>query len=98
MTDDTVTDHETELRELITRLARPHRSGGHTVERASLLAAGDDFDGALRWIEANGGEPEYPAAAAPRGGLFGSRETQAEKTTAGTPQRFILPAAALQRS
>ena len=43
------------LRVLVAGLARPHRSGGRVIERASLLASGADFRAAIAWIEAHGG-------------------------------------------
>ena len=45
-TSPTLLDDEA-LRLLVTRLARPHRSGGRAIERASLLSSGSDFDAAL---------------------------------------------------
>ena len=83
------------MRLLVTRLARPHRSGGRVVERASLLASGADFAAAMAWLEAHGGEPEaLPAAsAAPRRGLHSARLSARDGDA--TPLRFILPAAAL---
>jgi hypothetical protein len=73
---------------LVTRLARPHRSGGRAIERASLLASGADFGAAVRWIEAHGGEPELPAASRTAGGLHSDRQGVAGPA----PLRFILPA------
>lgn len=92
---DEGTEHETttddEIRALVTRLSRPHRSGGRVVERATLLAEGADFATVVAWIEAHGGEPE--AAVAPRssGGLHGMRSAPAKDPV---PLRFILPAGA----
>lgn len=77
---------------LIARLARPHRSGGRVIERASLLAAGHDFGAALAWIEAHGGEPELPAAAPPTRGLHSARPAPSP-TGPVTPLRFVLPTA-----
>lgn len=81
------------IRVLVGRLARPHRSGGGVIERASLLAAGADFKSTMVWIEAHGGKPEPLAALAPQRGLHSSR--LAEGAGDRTPLRFILPAAAL---
>jgi hypothetical protein len=82
-----------DLRALVARLARPHRSGGAVVERAAILAAGADFNAVMAWIEQHGGEPEAPPVrrAARGGGLHGSRASAA----AEVPLRFILPAGAL---
>ena len=85
-----VVDDDT-MRLLVTRLARPHRSGGRAIERASLLSSGADFDAAVAWIAAHGGEPELPAASRTSGGLHGARLSD----HAPAPLRFVLPAGAL---
>jgi len=79
------------MRARVKRLARPHRSGGWVIERATLLAAGARFDGAVAWIEAHGGIPELPAAPRTHGGLHSPRATQVR-----APLRFVLPAGALR--
>jgi hypothetical protein len=79
------------MRVLVTRLARPHRSGGRAIERASLLSSGTDFDAAVAWITAHGGEPELPAAARSQGGLHSPRPG----AKGPAPLRFVLPAGAL---
>ena len=79
------------MRVLVTRLARPHRSGGRAIERASLLSSGADFDAAVAWIAAHGGEPELPAASRSSGGLHSARLSG----NAPAPLRFVLPAGAL---
>src|SRR2546423_15421599 len=81
------------IRLLIARLARPHRSGGHAIERATLLAAGADFGAVMTWIHAHGGEPEAPVARSARG-LHGARHAARDPS----PLRFILPAGALDRA
>ena len=80
------------IRELLTRLSRPHRSGGRVIERAALLADGSDFDAVIAWIHAHGGEPEAPAAPRSQGGLHSARLVGPADTA---PLRFILPAGAL---
>ena len=75
----------------LTRLARPHRSGGWVIERASLLAGGTAFDGAVAWIEAHGGMPELPAAASGPRGLHSRRATEVR-----APLRYVLPDRALR--
>ena len=62
-----VQDHE--IRSLVRRLARPHRSGGAVIERAAILAEGADFTAVIAWITARDGAPEAPVAAAPKRGL-----------------------------
>ena len=81
------------IRALLTRLARPHRSGGRVIERATLLAEGGDFRAVMTWIEAHGGKPEAPAA--PRSHLGLHSERLDAGASAPTPLRFILPAGAL---
>ena len=51
---------EDAMRTLVTRLGRPHRSGGRVIERATLLASGTDFEAAVQWIKEHGGTPEGP--------------------------------------
>lgn len=79
------------LRVLVTRLARPHRSGGRAIERASLLSSGTDFSAALAWIVAHGGEPELAAASRSSGGLHSARHG----TVSSEPLRYVLPRGAL---
>ncbi len=79
------------LRVLVTRLARPHRSGGRAIERASLLSSGTDFSAAVAWIEAHGGEPELAAASRSSGGLHSARHG----TVSTEPLRYVLPRGAL---
>src|SRR4051795_7207066 len=78
------------MRARVKRLARPHRSGGWVIERASLLAGGARFDGAVAWIEAHGGTPELPTAPSAQPGLHSRRTTEVR-----APLRFVLPAGAL---
>ena len=79
------------LRVLVTRLARPHRSGGRAIERASLLSSGGDFNAAIAWIVAHGGEPELAAASRSSGGLHSARHG----TVSAEPLRYVLPRGAL---
>lgn len=58
---------------LVSRLARPHPAGGHSIERAAILAAGEDFDAVVAWIVAHDGAPEAAVAPRPKGGLHGTR-------------------------
>ena len=90
-TSPTLIDDEG-LRLLVTRLARPHRSGGRAIERASLLSSGSDFDAAITWIEAHGGEPELPAVSRSSGGLHSDRQGV---SGGSAPLRWVLPAGAL---
>jgi hypothetical protein len=77
------------MRAQVKRLARPDRSGGWVIERATLLAGGPEFGAAVRWIEAHGGVPELPAAPRVQRGLHSSRGVEGV-----APLRFVLPAEA----
>ena len=79
---------------LVTRLARPHASGGEVVERAALLAEGGDFSAVMAWISAHGGEPEPMATPDSGGGLYNI----GRDATPPSPRRFVLPAGALARA
>ena len=81
-----------EIRSLLTRLARPHPSGGRVVERAAIFAEGADFDVVRRWILGHGGEAEAAVSTATRhGGLHGSRLHHSGGSDAREPSRFVLP-------
>lgn len=79
---------------LVTRLARPHPSGGRVIERAAILAAGTDSPAVMAWILAHSGKPEETVSTAPRRGLHGARLTDAAGGQR-VPQRFVLPAGVL---
>ncbi len=84
-----------EIRTLVTRLSRPHPSGGDVIERVAILAAGGDFRAILAWIAAHEGAPEALAPVAHRGGLHGSRLAYGVNDVDTTPLRFVFPAGAL---
>ncbi len=86
---------DAEISALVTRLARPHASGGVVIERAAILAEGADFAAVMDWIIAHAGKPETTLCAAPRRGLHGSRLNDSDATESRTPRRFVLPASAL---
>jgi hypothetical protein len=83
-----------EIRALVARLSRPHRSGGRVIERAAVLAAGADFTAVMAWIEAHGGRAETAAPRKAARGLHAPR--QSEDVADPLPLRFILPANALR--
>jgi hypothetical protein len=83
------------IRVLLTRLARPHSSGGEVVERAAILAEGADFAAVMAWITAHAGTSETQVAATPRHGLHGSRLSYGGEAEPRTQLRFVLPAGAL---
>ena len=86
---------DAEISTLVTRLARPHASGGVVIERAAILAEGVDFAAVMEWIIAHDGQPQTTLSAAPRRGLHGSRLNDGGGTESRTALRFVLPASAL---
>jgi hypothetical protein len=86
---------DSEIRELLSRLARPHASGGQVVERATILAAGAEFQVILEWIVAHAGQPEAESTAAAAGGLHSERMRNGPRPAGRAPQRYVLPADAL---
>ena len=87
-------DDET-IRALVMRLSREHVSGGKVIERAAILAAGEDYRSVLAWILAHDGQPEALAPALVGSGLHGGRLRSSRGTDTPTPLRFVLPASAL---
>lgn len=83
------------IRALLTRLARPHASGGQVVERATLLAEGADFPAIIDWITDHAGTPEASSAAVVKHGLHGARASTATATESSRPARYVLPAGTL---
>ena len=79
---------------LVTRLARPHQSGGQVIERAAIVAAGADSTAVIDWILAHAGTPEEVVSTTPTRGLHGGGLTDAAGA-ARPPQRFALPAGVL---
>jgi len=85
-----------EIHELVTRLSRPHSSGGVVIERAAILAAGTDLPAVLDWIAAHAGAPDTTAPASRAGGLHGSRLADGPTAAERSPLRYVLPAGALR--
>jgi hypothetical protein len=85
---------DAEIRTLLSRLARPHKSGGQVIERAAILAEGADFPEVLAWITAHDGAPEAAVAVASGHGLHGPRVSDSASRQRA-PQRYILPAGTL---
>lgn len=83
------------IRLLVARLARPNRAGGHTIERASILAEGEGAGDVIAWITDHGGEPESvtPPRAASRGLHFHDRGD----APVPVPRRWILPPGTLDQ-
>jgi len=84
-----------EIRSVVTRLSRPHKSGGVVVERAAILASGGDYRAILAWIDDHDGVGEAQAAVAPKGGLHGRRVGYSTESQVGEPTRFVIPAGVL---
>jgi hypothetical protein len=80
---------------LVTRLARPHASGGKVIERAAILAEGADYHAVLDWITDHAGQPEAAVASASKGGLHGTRIADGAGAPPRPPARFVLPAGTL---
>jgi hypothetical protein len=80
---------------LVTRLARPHSSGGAVIERAAILAEGGDFASVMAWIEDHDGHPEPTAAAVATRGLHGSAISSGGGGRVRPPLRYVLPAGTL---
>jgi hypothetical protein len=84
-----------DLRVVITRLARPHSSGGSVIERATILAEGPRSTEILAWIADHDGKPEMAAPAIESGGLHSSRLADGRATAPSGPRRYVLPPGAL---
>jgi hypothetical protein len=80
---------------LVSRLARPHASGGKVIERAAILAEGTDYHAVLDWIMDHAGQPEAADASGSKRGLHGSRITDGAGAPPRPPPRFVLPAGTL---
>jgi hypothetical protein len=81
---------------LVTRLARPHASGGDVIERAAILAEGSDSPDIIAWIISHAGEPESAVTAVSTGGLHASRLSGGRDAPSRAPLRFVLPAGTLR--
>jgi hypothetical protein len=83
------------IRAVVTRLARPHASGGDVIERAAIVAEGADATAIIRWILAHAGEPEPTGPTASPRGLHGARLSGGAGAEGGPPRRYVLPVGAL---
>jgi hypothetical protein len=86
---------EDTIKSLVTRLSRPHPSGGVVIERAAILADGGDFPAVMDWIVAHSGKAAAVVASATPRGLHGPRMNDTNPTISPTPLRFVLPTGAL---
>ena len=86
---------EDTIRALVTRLSRPHPSGGDVIERAAILAEGAESTAVVAWIIAHQGTPEAAVARPSQSGLHGSRLNDAVGAASSQPSRYVLPAGTL---
>jgi hypothetical protein len=87
--------NDPEIITVLTRLSRPHPSGGVVIERAAILAAGADYPTIMDWIIAHSGTPETTVQTGRSRGLHGSRINDGNTPASQNPNRFVLPANAL---
>ena len=87
--------NDLEIHAFVTRLSRPHSSGGVVIERAAILAEGGDFAAVMDWITAHDGTPDATVAATRSQGLHGSRMNAHDAAASRAPLRFVLPPGAL---
>jgi hypothetical protein len=78
------------IRAVVTRLSRPHPSGGDVIERAAILAEGAHSTTLVAWIIAHDGAPESAVAGSSKQGLHGSR-LSARTGADAPPLRYVLP-------
>ncbi len=83
------------IRALVTRLARPHPSGGSVIERAAIVAEGADSRAVVSWIVDHGGAAEATVATSQRRGLHGALVHAGGGSEPRSPSRYVLPAGAL---
>jgi hypothetical protein len=86
---------DVQINALVTRLSRPHPSGGVVIERAAILAAGADSPAVIDWIIAHAGAPDTTVRSGRSRGLHGSRMNDADPAESRNPLRFVLPAGSL---
>ena len=83
------------IRLVVTRLSRPHASGGQVIGRAAILAEGADSGAIIAWIGEHDGLPEELAPAAADTGLHSARLSDRARSDSAPPRRYVLPPGAL---
>ncbi|MDX6676163.1 MAG: hypothetical protein QOE31_215 [Solirubrobacteraceae bacterium] len=83
------------IKVLVTRLARPHPSGGTVIERAAVIAEGTGSESVMAWIAAHGGVPEAVVKTAAPRGIHGWRQEADGVSAPQAPSRYVLPPGAL---
>jgi hypothetical protein len=89
------TMEDSDIRTLVTRLARPDASGGGVIEAAAILAEGADGAAVLAWLAAHGAVPEAPAPVKAGRGLHSARLDGIGGAAPRVPRRYRLPPGAL---
>ena len=84
-----------EIKALVTRLSRRHRSGGIVIERAAIVAEGADSAQVVAWILDHEGEPEAAPDTSSKRGLHSARLSGPIGDEPRAPARYVLPAGAL---
>ncbi len=87
--------NDLEITTLVSRLGRPHASGGIVIERAAIQAAGADYPAVIDWIMTHSGTPEAAVVSTKSRGLHGSRINDGNDPGARQALRFVLPAGAV---
>ncbi len=87
---------QTEIRELVRRLARPHGRGTVIVEGAAIRAEGSDFDAVEAWMLGNGGKKQEVAKPPPSGGLHGNHFADSNINLNPATARYVMPVAAVE--
>lgn len=88
-------ENDAAIRAFLTRIARPHASGGQAVERATLLAEGAQFPAIMSWITEHAGIPEASRPEARGQGLHGALRSTGRAAESSKPLRYVLPAGTL---
>lgn len=79
------------IKAIVTRLARRHPSGGTVIERAAIMAEGEDSPAIISWITAHDGEPELLPQAGVAGGLHSGKMSGTTRIGSRPPLRYVLP-------
>jgi hypothetical protein len=83
------------VRAIVTRLSRPHPSGGVVIEHAAIVAEGAGASAIVDWIIAHAGQLEAVESRASTRGLHGARINGGAGAARHGARRYVLPAAAL---
>jgi len=83
------------VRAIVTRLSRPHPTGGVVIEHAAIVAEGADASAIVAWILAHAGQPEVAVSQAPKRGLHGTGISGGPGAPSDRVRRYALPAGAL---